>query len=103
MKYAVIRLKGRQYVVNEGDEFLADKQGKSGLEAEVLAIKDGDVMHLGTPVLTTAKVEIKDLGEEKGEKLHVYKFRAKSRYRRKMGFRPIFNRLKVGKISNKSS
>jgi large subunit ribosomal protein L21 len=99
MKYAIIRLQGHQYKVSEGEEILVDKlTGKA--EAEVLLLVADKKISVGKPVLKDAKVNLKVVGEaEKGKKIEIMKFRAKSRYRRKMGFRPIFSRILVEKIA----
>jgi len=100
MKYAVIRIKGNQFKVEEGKEYLIDKIDPKELKPEVLLVVDGKKAAVGNPVVAKATVKIKVLAEEeKGKKLHVKKFKAKSRYRRKIGFRPIFTRIKVEKIS----
>ena len=100
-KYAVIRLKGHQYKVEEGEDLLVDKlHEKEKPEAEVLLVKD-KITKVGTPTVKGADVRLKVVDKEvKGEKLHVETFKAKSRYRRKVGFRPIYTRLKVEKISD---
>jgi large subunit ribosomal protein L21 len=100
-KYAVIRMKGHQFRVEEGDELLVDKLGKKEKpEAQVLLVKNKKVK-IGTPTVKGASVKLKVLEkEEKGEKLHVETFKAKSRYRRKVGFRPVFTRLRVDKITS---
>ena len=99
MKYAVIKFQGHQYKVSEGQELLVDKLvGKS--EPEVLLVADADKVTVGKPTLKDAKVKVKVVaGEEKGEKLHIFKFKAKSRYRRKTGFRPVYSRVLIEKIS----
>lgn len=99
--YAVIRLKGHQYKVEEGQELLVDKlHEKEKPEAEVLLVKDKKTK-VGTPTVKGADVKLKVVDKEvKGEKLHVETFKAKSRYRRKVGFRPRFTRLKVEKITS---
>ena len=100
-KYAVIRIKGQQFKVSEGDEILVGKLGeKEKPEAEVLMVGGGKTSKIGKPVVKGAKVALKVLeAEEKGKKLHVKKFKAKSRYRKKIGFRPVYTRLQVGKIA----
>ena len=101
MKYAVIRLKGHQHKVTEGEEFLVDFLGGVKPEPEILLISDGEKVEIGTPVLTDAKITLKILEElEKGKKIYVQKFRAKSRYRKKIGHRPKYTRLQVGKITS---
>lgn len=99
MDYAVVRIKGHQYKVSQGEEILVDSVGEGKPEAEVLlVVKDGKAT-IGKPLVKDAKITLKILGEEKGKKLDVYKYKAKSRYRRHIGFRPQFTRLLVEKIS----
>jgi large subunit ribosomal protein L21 len=99
-KYAVIRLLGRQYKVSEGQELLVDKMNDLKLIPEVLLVADGEKLSVGKPVLKDAKVTLKILKEvEKGEKIEVYHFKAKSRYKKHTGFRPQYTRVLVGKIS----
>jgi len=100
MKYAVIQIKGHQYKVSEGDEILVDRVAKDeGIDFKTLLFVDGERVNLGKPNLNKAKIVIKNLGEEKGKKLYVKKYKAKSRYRRKIGFRASLSRLLVEKIS----
>ncbi|MEK7100198.1 MAG: 50S ribosomal protein L21 [Patescibacteria group bacterium] len=100
-KFAVIRIQGKQYRVTEGEEILVDKMNDLKVTPEVLLFVDGDVVEVGTPVLTKAKVKIKVLKEvEKGEKIEIFKYKAKSRERRHVGFRAQHTRLLVEKITN---
>ena len=100
-KFAVIRITGKQYRVVEGQEILVDKMNDLKVVPEVLLIADGDKVEVGTPVLTKAKVTVKVLAElEKGEKVDIFKYKAKSRERRHVGFRAQYTRLLVEKISN---
>lgn len=99
-KYAVIRLLGRQYKVTEGEEFLVDKMNDLKLMPEVLMVVDGEKVEIGKPVVKGAKVSLKIVKEmEQGEKIEVYHFKAKSRYRKHTGFRPQYTRVLVEKIS----
>ena len=115
-KYVVIRVGGKQYKAEEGEEVLVDKlQNKNDKEAkaikkssignnlkneiEVLLSVDGNSVKVGKPVLSGSDVTVKVLSaEEKGEKLYVFKYKAKSRYRKKIGFRPKLTRLLIEKI-----
>jgi len=98
MKYAVIKLQGRQYKVEEGEEILVDKLEDAKVSPEVLLVVNDKKVKIGKPVVKDTKVKIKVMGEEKGEKVTVLKFKAKSRYHRKMGFRPQYTRLLIEKI-----
>jgi large subunit ribosomal protein L21 len=100
MKYAIIRLQGHQYKVTEGKELLVDKLNEEKVEPEILLLVDGDKILIGKPVLSKTNVKLKIVSkEEKGDKIDVIKFKAKSRYRRHIGFRPIYTRLLVEEIS----
>jgi len=58
------------------------------------------MVKVGKPVVKGAEVKLKVVTEiEKGEKIEVYHFKAKSRYRKHTGFRPQYTRVSVEKIS----
>lgn len=101
-KFAVIRITGKQYRVSEGEEILVDKLADAKkVNAEVLLFADGEKVEVGTPVLSKVKVQIKVISElEKGNKIDIFKYKAKSRERRHVGFRPQLTRLLIEKISN---
>lgn len=101
-KFAVIRIGGKQYKVTEGQEILVDKLSDlEKIKPEVLLVVDGEKVEIGTPVLEKAKVTVKVLAElEKGEKVRIFKYKAKSRERKLKGFRAQYTRLLVEKISN---
>jgi len=98
VKYAVVRFDDKQYKLEEGREIVLDKQD-SELKPEVLMVVNEGKVKLGTPVVKGAKLTLKRLGEEKGDKLYVKKYKAKSRYRKKIGFRPQHTRILVEKIA----
>ena len=100
MNYSIIKLSGQQFKVKEGDEFMVGRMDKGELPtAEVLlSVNDGKV-EIGKPTLSS-KVSLEIVNqEEKGEKLVVARFNAKSRYRKRIGFRPKYTRLKVTKLA----
>lgn len=100
MDYAVIRIKGAQYKVSEKDEILVDKVGeKEEVTPEVLLVVNEKGAKVGDPIVKGAKVSLKKLGDEMGEKIHVIKYKSKSRYRRKIGSRPKLTRYQVASIS----
>lgn len=99
-KYAVIALQGHQYKVSEKDEILVDKLSEKAPVAEVLLVVNEDKVSIGKPTVKGAKVSLKVVEVEvKGEKLHIRKYKAKSRYRKKIGFRPKYTKLLVQKIT----
>jgi len=99
-KYAVIKLQGHQYKVSEKDEILVDRMEKIE-EPTVLLYSDGENIKVGKPVLKEVSVKVKVVNEEKGDKIKVFKYKAKSRYRRQKGFRPQYTRVLIEKISSK--
>lgn len=104
MKYAVFSDKGNQYKVSEGEEILLEgANGEAGKKLKfeaVLLVVDGDKVKVGEPLVKGASVAIEVLGQEKGKKLKVFKFKAKSRYRRTQGHRSSYTRVKITKISS---
>jgi len=75
--------------VPEGDQIGLDK---------VLLISDGEDTLIGDPVIKGAKVMATSLGQVKGDKVVVYKYKAKVRYRRKRGHRQTYTRITVNEI-----
>lgn len=99
MNYAVIRVKGSQFKVSEKSEILVDKIGEGEkIEPEVLLLKTDKELKIGDPVISGVKIGFKNLGEEKGEKIHVYKFKSKSRYRKHIGSRAKYSRILIESI-----
>jgi large subunit ribosomal protein L21 len=58
---------------------------------------DGDML-VGNPTISGAKVITTSLGEFKGDKIIVFKYKSKVRYRRKTGHRQIYTRLLISEI-----
>lgn len=98
-KYAVVRIGGKQYKAIEGKEILVDKlTDPKKITSETLLVVGEDKVEVGKPTLKT-EVKLKVITElQKGEKVEIYKFKAKSRYKRHTGFRPQYTRLLVEKI-----
>jgi len=65
---------------------------------KVLLMGDGERVTVGTPVVEGAKVLATAQGEVKGDKIVIFKYKAKVRYRRKTGHRQLFTRLLIDKI-----
>lgn len=98
MKYAVIQTGGKQFKVSVGEEILVDKlkaSSKTYNFDKVLLIRNEDDIILGSPYIADASVSAKILGEVKGDKITISKFKAKVHYRRKIGFRPLYSKVKI--------
>ncbi|EMS69739.1 50S ribosomal protein L21 [Ruminiclostridium cellobioparum] len=101
--YAIIMTGGKQYKVQEGDvvfvEKLAAEEGSAFTFDKVLAVsKDGKV-NFGAPLLETATVNAKVLSHGKGEKIIVFKYKAKKNYRKKQGHRQPYTKVQIEKIN----
>lgn len=100
LKYAVVRINGKQYRVSEGQEVLVDKFVDTKSEPEVLLLVSDEKVSVGKPTLKGVKIKVKIVSEmEKGEKIDILKYKAKSRYRKRIGFRPQYTRLLIQSIS----
>lgn len=103
--YAVIEFAGHQYKVKEGDKFKVNSlgaiEGDKVKVEEVLMTFDekGEKVSIGTPVVDGASVELKVLDNFKGEKLRVFKMKAKKRYKRNKGHRQHLTLVEVTKVS----
>lgn len=102
MKYAVIVSGGKQYKVSEGDvitvdKLLGDKNDKINFDEVLLMVDEGNVK-IGKPVVSGVKVAGELVEQIKGDKIRVSKFKAKSRYRRTVGFRALLTQIKIDKI-----
>ena len=99
--YAIIATGGKQYRVSEGDVIYIEKidaQVDSTVSFDVLLMgTDGDVK-IGTPVVEGVKVEGKVVGQIRGEKIVVYKYKSKKNYRRKQGHRQPYTKVEITKI-----
>jgi large subunit ribosomal protein L21 len=102
--YAVIELKGHQYIVQEGDTITVDNvdldEGeKMTVDTVLLAFDDkGEKVIVGAPHIAKAKVECVVAKNQKGDKIRVIKFKRKNRYQRTIGFRPHQSLLDIKKI-----
>jgi large subunit ribosomal protein L21 len=95
--YAVIKTGGKQHKVEIGDVIEIEKLVAEGetVEFHPLLVVDGDgKTHVGTEA-AKAVVIAKPLGEKKGEKVKVFKYRPKSGYARKAGHRQLLTMLEI--------
>ena len=105
--YAVVKTGGKQYRVQPGDtirvESLPHSVGDEVELSDVLMVsRDGEVS-LGTPNVSGATVKVEVVGQGRGKKIIVFKYKPKTRYRRKNGHRQSFTELKVLDVSIKKS
>lgn len=99
---AIIRLGGKQYLVRENDTISVaniKERSEKDVQPEVLALFNEDSIQIGSPVLEKAVVSANIVKDIKGPKIHVYKFKSKSNYRRKIGYRDKKTIIRINSIS----
>ena|SRR3989344_6715695 len=99
---AVIKTGGKQYLVQPGDkikvELLDAEAGKEVVFSEVLLSEKDGKPQIGAPFIKDAKVTAKVLNHVKGEKLIIFKYKPKKRYKRKVGHRQQFTEVEILEI-----
>lgn len=98
--YAIVESGGKQYRVAEGDVLRLEK-----LDAEAGAVVDlpvlmlgGETVKVGAPRVDGASVQAEVVSHGRGEKIHVYKFKAKANYRRHIGHRQPYTEVRITKV-----
>jgi large subunit ribosomal protein L21 len=101
--YAVIEDGAHQYKVSEGDTLDLQRHdledGQETLEFDrVLLVGEGADAKIGQPYVEGAKVVAKIIGEIKGDKIHIIKFKRRKGYKRKIGHRQRHLRISIDSI-----
>lgn len=99
--YAVIVSGGKQYRVTKGDTIYVEKLDQevdSTVDFDVLMIGSDEGVKIGTPTVAGAKVEGKIVGQVKGEKIIIYKYKSKKNYHRRAGHRQNYTKVEITAI-----
>jgi len=98
----VIRTGGKQYLVSPGQKIKIEKvEAKEGSEIkfdEVLLLEKGKKLEIGTPLVKEVKVTGKIIRHGKAKKVIIFKYKPKTRYKVKKGFRQPFTEIEITKI-----
>ena len=99
--YAIIRAGGKQSKVTEGDVLDVERLKETGEVAftPLLIVKDDGTVISDAKKLEKAKVTAEVLGEHRGDKVEVFKYKNKSGYRRSAGHRQTYTTIKIKKIT----
>ena len=100
--YAVIVTGGKQYRVSQGDVIYVEKLDQeidSKVSFDVLMLGSGDSVEVGSPTLAGAKVEGKAVKQVKGQKIVVYKYKAKKNERKKQGHRQPYTKVEITAVN----
>ena len=100
--FAIVTIAGQQFKVEEGQEiFVHQLDAKEGdnvsFDQVHLIDRDGSV-NLGKPVIGAASVNATVLGNQKGDKVIVFKKKRRKGYRKKNGHRQSFTKIKIDGI-----
>ena len=101
--YAIIKTGGKQYRVQEGDLITIEKLEAAADETvtfdQVLTVVNDGSVKVGTPLVNGAKVTGRVVEHGKGKKILVFKYKAKSNYRRRQGHRQPFTKVRIESIN----
>lgn len=104
--YAIIRAGGKQAKVRSGDVIEVERVKNAGDTVEfqpILVVDDEGATHSDSGDLANAVVTAKVLGEVKGDKVDIFKYKNKTGYRRHMGHRQTFTQLEITGIEMKTA
>ncbi len=103
-KFAVIETGSKQYRVFVGDKIKVEKlnteEGDSFLFDRVLLSNNNDDIEIGYPYLKGVKVEAKVLQQGRSDKVIVFRYHPKTRYRKKKGHRQPFTEVEITNINS---
>ncbi len=100
--YAIIRAGGKQAKVREGDVIDVERVKEAGDEISftpLLLVADDGTVVSDRAALEKSSVSAKVVGESRGEKIDIFKYKNKTGYRRRQGHRQTYTRLEVTKIN----
>ncbi len=101
--FAVIKTGGKQYLVTPGEKLKVEKiepeKGENLVFDSVLLTENDGKIEIGVPLVKNAKVEAKIVEQGRHDKLIVFRYHSKVRYRKKRGHRQPFTEVEIRKIS----
>jgi len=100
--YSIIELNNKQYKVEFGKPFLVDNLSvepdkEIQIDKVLLFRDDKDEIKIGTPYIKDMQLTAKVLGNSKGKKVRVFKYKKRKDYRRTHGARPEYTRILIEK------
>ena len=96
--YAIVRSGGRQYKVAVGDIVEIDKVSDevgSSVKLQPLLLVDGDDITSDSQALGKVDVTAEVLGQTKGPKIKILKFKSKTGYEKRQGHRQKYTQVKI--------
>lgn len=99
--FAVIETGGKQFKVTPSQEVLIEKlavEVGQTVEFDALMIENEGQVTVGTPFVSGVKVKAEVVEHGKGDKLVVFKYKAKKRERKKQGHRQPYTKIRITNI-----
>lgn len=100
---AIVTIAGQQFKVTEGQEIfvhqLEAEAGSSLSFDQVLMVDNNGAVQVGTPVISNASVNATVIGNQKGDKVIIFKKKRRKGYQKKTGHRQSFTKIKIDSIS----
>ena len=97
--YAIFRTHGHQFKAQKGALLRLPRMdaepGSTIRFDEVLLTSDGTTVTAGAPLVPNAAVEAEVVGEKKGDKIYVFKFKRRKNYQRKTGHRQKYTEVRI--------
>ncbi len=103
--YAIVEAKGQQFKIGQGDTIKTEKMAVEvgetvTLDRVLLLAKDNGEVLIGSPVVDGARAVATVVEHGRGKKIIVFRFKAKSNYRRKTGHRQDYTKLLIDEIKS---
>lgn len=103
-KFAVVKIAGKQYLVQPGMKLKTDKmnlpeKGEEIKFADVLIAGDDDKVSIGRPLVSGAEVKAEVLGNKRAKKVIAFRYRPKARVRVKRGHRQHYSEFLIKGIN----
>ncbi|MEZ4357157.1 MAG: 50S ribosomal protein L21 [Eubacteriales bacterium] len=104
--YAIFQTGGKQYKAEpDGFVYVEKIEAKAGekVEFDTLLFCDGKKVSVGTPIVKDVKIKAEVVKQGKGQKVIVFKHKAKKDYKKKQGHRQPFTQLKILSIGKEKA
>jgi large subunit ribosomal protein L21 len=100
---AIVTIAGQQFKVTEGQEIFVHQleaaAGSSVSFDQVLMLDNNGSVTVGTPIISSAKVNATVIGNQKGDKVIIFKKKRRKGYQKRTGHRQCFTKIKIDSIS----
>lgn len=99
---AVFQIAGKQFRGEKGDVLVVPNLNKEKGDKvefnEILMLTENDDVTVGNPFIENASIEVEVLGNGKDDKIRIYKYKRRTKYRLTQGHRQDFTEIKINKI-----